>query len=1464
MFLIFDVETTGFIKHHTADYSNLDNFPRIVQLAYQLHDEKGKFLQQYSQIIKPDGFEIPYAATQIHKITTERALKEGVELKDALHNFLKALEQAEIVVGHNIMTYDIRVITAEFLRAGIDTACLGKKIIIDTCTTKEVVNFCQLKGGKGGGFKHPSLGELYEKLFGKKFELAHNAAFDVQANAYVFFELLKRNIIQIPRVRTEEIDYEAPDLSELYRTEKPFHKSKTTSPQKTTTEPTETTTTSIHLAYLHNHTIYSIGHSTTKIKKLVKKAAEYQACALSITDLGYMGGVIEFYNTIKEINKEIQAKNEILVKEGKTRTPTIKPIIGCEFYLCEDIQKETPKHLNYQIPILAKNEKGYSNLCKLSSLSFIDGFYYVPRIDKKNLLAHKEGLIILSGWIYGEIPQVLFRDGPQKAEELLLWYKKHFLENFYLELNNHYLDEEKYLNDFLIKMSEKHHIPIIAAQNNYYLNPEDAEAFDTLVCIRNGEEKTKPIGKGSGKRYGLPNNQFYFQSPPEIQKAFSFYPQALHNAIALTEQIETFPVEKDIVLPKFEIPRDFIQKNPHLSELELENAYLKHLTYAGALQKYPQITEEIKTRIDFELDTIAQMGFPGYFLIVSDILNEARKKGIRIGPGRGSAAGSIVAYCIGITNVDPIHYHLLFERFLNPERVSMPDIDIDIADDQRDEVIDYIIQKYGKDRVAHIITFSSLGGKSAIRDTARTLGLDPQEINKIANAFTPLANMKISLEELTHIDDMHYEKYLSENQSIEELKKKIKNDYTQFINAHPKAKEILEQAAKIDGCYRHTGKHACGLIIAPKRLDEISPLAKDSKSGQIITQFDISVAEKAGLLKMDFLGLTTLSIITETLKYIKENKGIEVDIDRIPLNDEKTFDIFKNGYTDEIFQFESPGMKKYLQQLKPDTINDLIAMNALYRPGPMKYIDSFIKRKHGLEEIKYPLPEMEDILKETYGITVYQEQVMLLSQKLAGFTKGQADELRKAMGKKKRDVLQKMEQQFLDGCKKNGLNLNIVKKIWENWKDFASYAFNKSHSVCYALLAYQTAYLKAHFPSEFMCAVLNTKTNIDEIASVFAECNRMNIKILPPDINESMEKFNVMKNGNIRFGLSYIKNVSTNFAEELIKARKNKGKIRTIFELSERLSTKVLNKKNIENLAQAGAFDSIKDIHRAMFFIPAKDGLTLTEKLIKFAENQQKQQTIAQSLFDSAPDNRLNKYPDILPVPEWDTKTKLIKEKETLGLFISGTPLDSYPHFMKSLKGLLTIKELNERIKENSPEYENKKILILGWATHIEQKTNKRGHTFYSLTLEDKTGHIHLYINEQVAKKANLKDHLNDLKCYLISGTIEARKSFDNAEEKQLEFKVNECTTLEEYVSKRTELKISLNIKDIHLELIRDFEKMCKTNGNLSIPVTLIITDDAQKVRISTTNPLKINFDKSNFELLEKYHLEYKILLKES
>ncbi len=1453
MFLIFDVETTGFIEGKNIDFSDLSKFPRIVQLAFQIHSKEGKLIEQYSSIVKPEGFEIPYASAKVHKITTERAVAEGKSLHNVMDKFIAALKETTVLVGHNIISFDILVFKAELLRLALSSD-IDSKIIIDTCTNNEIVNYCQLAGGRGAGYKLPKLEELYEKLFVEKFNLAHNAAFDVEANAHAFFELLKRNIITVSGVSSNVIQYEAPELTDLYNYEKDFHAVKTKEANALDSQIVIEKQIASNLPFvsLHNHTVYSVGQSTTDVTDLVKKAAEYNMKGLAITDLGYMAGVMDFYDAIKSTNKSIQKKNEELIKQGNPAKQEIKPIIGCEFYLCDNIFDKNEKRYNYQTPILAKNAIGYSNLCKLSSLAFIDGFYYVPRIDTERLLQNKEGLIVLSGWIYGEIPQVLMKEGEQKAEEKILWYKEAFAENFYLELNDHGLEDEKYINEFLIRMSKKHNIKAIAANNNFYLNMEHGEYYDVLLCVKSGEQKSKPIGKGSGKRDGLLNNEFYFKTPFQMQQLFSNFPECIENTSQLVDTIEVFPVEKPVVLPQFEIPKDFSQQHSNLNGVDLECEYLKYLAYQGAKRKYQEIDEEVKNRLDYELEVIKKMGFPGYFLIVSDILLYGRNVGIRIGPGRGSAAGSIVAYCLDITNVDPIKYNLLFERFLNPDRISMPDIDIDIADDRREELIEYIIEKYGRERVANIITFATLGGKSAIRDTARTLGIEPSDINRIAKEFGKLEDLGIdNLSDLNNPDKIDFTTYADSSQmSANQLKESFKKTYNEFLKSDSKSKEILKYANGINGCFRHTAKHACGLIIAPKNLSEIAPLAKDTKSGQVITQFNVNVAEKAGLLKMDFLGLTTLSIITETLKYIKENKGLDIDIDSISLSDKATYNIFKNAHTDEIFQFESPGMKKHLKNLKPDAINDLVAMNALYRPGPMKYIDSYIKRKHGVEKIEYELPEMEEILKETYGITVYQEQVMLLSQRLAGFTKGQADELRKAMGKKKLDVLEKMSKDFFEGCEKNNLDLKKVEKIWEDWKDFASYAFNKSHSVCYTLLAYQTAYLKAHFPSEFMCASLNTKTSTESISKVLNECKRMKIQILPPDINESDKKFKAMKNGNIRFGISMIKNVGENFADEVIEDREKNGEFHHVFELAERLSSKVLNKKNIENLAYAGALDCFKDTTRAMFLTAGKDGITLTEKLSKYADSIQKQKTTqTTSLFDvsaSTDDAFQKQYPTVETISEWDFKTKLYYENQVTGFYISGIPLDEYNILLKHIP-TIPISEINDNIES----YKDKRVSLAGWIVKVERGKTKTGKPFMSITLEDNSATTKLYIREEFANV--IKD--NSLQSLLVRGNVEVSKYTERTE-----FRIDKIYDLEDVLLRKSVLSVWVQVNQITPQFINDFQKITiRSQSPQSLPFTITISD-VSRVNFMKDNKLKVDYNTDLLRFFDKYKLDYKLI----
>ena len=826
---------------------------------------------------------------------------------------------------------------------------------------------------------------------------------------------------------------------------------------------------------------------------MVTKAKALGMPAVTLTDLGNMYGAFKFVR--EALNHEI------------------KPIVGCEFYLADErkklkFTKDNPDKRFTQV-LLAKNKNGYHNLAKLSSFGFTEGLYGIhPRIDKALVAEFKQDLIATTGSLTSEIPYLILSVGEKQAEEAFKWWHTLFGEDFYVELNRHGIREEDHVNETLLRFAKKYGVKYFAANESFYIDKEESNAHDVLLCIKEGEFKSTPIGYGRGTRFGLSNSEYYFKSQEEMKSIFRDLPEAIEAVGEIIDKIESYTLERNVVLPKFDIPKEF----------STEDEYLRHLTYKGAQKKYGEISQSLRERLDFELDTIQKTGYPGYFLIVQDFTSKAREIGVSVGPGRGSAAGSAVAYSIGITNVDPIKYDLLFERFLNPDRVSLPDIDIDFDDEGRDKVLKYVIDKYGKNQVAQIITYGTMAAKSSIRDCARVMELPLTDANLLAKMVPERPGTSL---------DMAF----SEVKELAEIKR----------GTDLKA-QVLQQAVILEGSVRNTGTHACGVIITPDDLTKFVPVSTAKDSDMLVTQFDNSVVESAGMLKMDFLGLTTLSIINTALKNIKKSKGILIDIDTIPLDDVKTYQLFQRGETTGTFQFESVGMQKYLRQLKPDKFEDLIAMNALYRPGPMEYIPTFINRKHGREPIKYDLAATEEFLAETYGITVYQEQVMLLSQKLAGFSKGDADVLRKAMGKKQKAVLDKMKGKFVEGCKKNGHTPEICEKIWTDWEAFAQYAFNKSHSTCYSLVAYHTAYLKANYPAEYMAAVLtHSQSNLENVTFFIEECRSLGIKVLGPHVNESGIYFAVNKDGEIRFGLGAIKGAGDAAVEAIIQEREANG-----------------------------------------------------------------------------------------------------------------------------------------------------------------------------------------------------------------------------------------------------------------------------------------------------------------------------------
>ena len=1314
MYLIFDTETTGLPKNWRAPISDTDNWPRCVQLAWQVHDEMGNLIESKSYIVKPENFDIPFESEKIHGISTMLAEKEGVELDYLLNEFNDSISKSKFIIGHNV-NFDLNVIGCEFYRRNIPSN-IGLTDVLDTCT-ELTAELCKLPGGRGGKLKLPTLTELHEYLFGSAFQEAHNASADVEATARCFLEL-----IRIKNFKKEQLGVQDEYFEKFIQNnpqkmvkagikhinlkkksedlKKKIEKTDKESEIKKPEDFKETDLDKIDFTHLHNHSQFSMLQSTIKLNDLVEKTFEYKMKAIALTDLGNMMGAFRFVDTIKKKNKQIKE----IIKNSEEKLSLIKPIIGCVLNVCDDHLNKNYRDNGYQIVFLAKNKNGYNNLSKLSSLGYTKGFYYVPRVDRNLILEYKEDLIVLSGNLYGEVSSKILKTGKKEAEESLIWWKNNFKDDFYIEINRHAQDDEDIVNGVLIEFSKKHNVKLVATNNTFYLDSSNADAHDILLCVKEGEKLSTPKGKGRGYRYGLPNNEYYFKSQDQMKEIFSDLPSSIENTDEIVSKIEAYNLTNEVLLPKFEIPKEFIDpKDTDDNGKRGENKYLRHLTYLGAEKRYDKIEKDLKERIDFELDTIKNTGYPGYFLIVEDFIRKAREMNVSVGPGRGSAAGSVVAYCLWITNIDPIKYDLLFERFLNPERISMPDIDIDFDDVGRNKVINYVIDKYGENQVAQIITYGTMAAKSSIRDTARVLDLPLGDADRIAKLVPNMTKLS-SIFETNH-------KELRNKFRLDDLDKI--NQLLSISQSDNLESETIKQARLLEGSLRNTGIHACGVIITPDDIKNFVPIATAKDSDLFVTQFDNAVVEQAGLLKMDFLGLKTLTLIKDTVKIVKAKYGIQLDPDNFPIDDKKTFEIFQRGETVGIFQYESPGMQKHLKDLKPTVFDDLIAMNALYRPGPMEYIPSFIRRKHGDEKIIYDLPEMEEFLKDTYGITVYQEQVMLLSQKIGDFTKGEADILRKAMGKKQKDVLDKMKPKFLKNSEKKGFKTEKVEKIWKDWEAFASYAFNKSHSTCYAWIAYQTAYLKANYPAEYMASVLSNNMNdIKNVTFFMGECKRMKLEVLGPDVNESYYKFSVNKDNAIRFGMGAIKGVGASAVKAIVSERKLNGHYNSIFDLSQRVDLRAANKKAFDSLAAAGAFDSFK-LFRSQYFHDNGDGITFIEKILrhgnKFQENKNSSQV---SLF--AGTNDLQVSNPIIPDSEpWPTIEKLAKEKEVVGIYISGHPLDDFKIEMESFcNGDVSV-------FKSPKDFVNKEISVAGVITEVEHRVSRQGKGWAFFVLED-------------------------------------------------------------------------------------------------------------------------------------------------
>jgi DNA polymerase-3 subunit alpha len=1298
MYLIFDTETTGLPKKWNAPLTDAENWPRCIQIAWQIHDAKGELIRHENYLIQPDGFTIPFDSEKIHGISTALAEEQGVLLAEVLQKFHAALDAVDFVVGHNV-GFDRNIMGAEYLRAGLADV-LEDKVVIDTCT-EETAQLCQLPGGRGGKFKLPTLSELYRFLFKEGFEDAHNATADVEATTRAFLELLRQEKIH-PKAfenqanQTEALKAQTPFKSiglshqNLKKASQKLKKKEAT-PISVSKEDTSALADATFV-HLHNHSQFSVLQATSRISQLVEATASNKMPAVAITDHANLMGAFHFIKAIKAHNKALEPEAQ-----------QIKPIIGCEFYVCEDHTDRSRRDDGYQMVFLAKNKKGYHNLAKMTSMAYVNGFYYVPRIDREIIKQYKEDLIVLSGNTYGELASKILNLGDRQAEEALQWWHSEFKEDFYIELMRHGEEGEDRANAVLVKLARQYNIPLIATNNTYYTKKEEANAHDILLCVKEGEKQATPIGRGRGFRYGFPNHEYYYKSPEEMKLLFKDIPQAITNIEALVAKIEPFDLAREVLLPKFDIPENYqVPDDP--DGKKGENAYLHFLTYLGAEKRYGTLDEEIKERIDFELGVIAKTGYPGYFLIVQDLIAAARDLDVSVGPGRGSAAGSVVAYCLKITNIDPVKYDLLFERFLNPDRVSMPDIDIDFDDEGRSKVMDYVIEKYGSNQVAQIITYGTMAAKSSIRDTARVLDLPLGEADRIAKL---LPNIKLA-------------KLFSSTD--QELKENLRNDEFLRVNEIKNladednlSGETIQQAIVLEGSLRNTGTHACGVIITPDDITQFVPVATAKDSELYVTQFDNSVVEDAGLLKMDFLGLKTLTLIKDTVKLVKYKHNIDLDPDAFPLDDQKTYELFQRGDTVGIFQYESAGMQKYLKDLKPTVFADLIAMNALYRPGPLEYIPSFVDRKNGNEEISYDLPVMAEYLEETYGITVYQEQVMLLSQKLAGFSKGDADVLRKAMGKKIFALLQKLKPQFIEGGKGNGHPEEILEKIWKDWEAFAAYAFNKSHSTCYALIGYQTAYLKAHYPAEYMAAVLSNNMNdIKQVTFFMEECRRLGLKVLGPDVNESFYKFAVNDEQAIRFGMGAIKGVGKGAVETIIEHRKDQ-RYESIFDLVKRIDLRAANKKAFENLALAGGFDSFPNVKRAQYFNPDGDGVIFLEKVLRFGSKYQENLNSSQtSLFS---EETTSTYQD-LTIPDCEAWTNLIrlkKEKEVVGIYISSHPLDDFTHEIEHFV-TLSLNQLGDLDR-----LVNREFSIGGIVNEIQHLESRNGKGWARFVVEDFT-----------------------------------------------------------------------------------------------------------------------------------------------
>ena len=1188
-------------------------------------------------------------------------------------------------------------------------------------------------------------------------------------------------------------------------------------------------------SHLHVHTQFSLLDGAADISSLYKKAVADNMPAIAITDHGNMFGVFKF-----------------VAEAGKHNTPDnpnkIKPIVGCEFYLVENRHKQQftkeDKDIRYHQLLLAKDAEGYRNLVKLCSYGYMEGLYgKYPRIDKELILKYHKGLIATTCCLGASVPRIILKNGEEAGEKEFKWWLDIFGEDYYVEIQRHDIPEQNIVNETLLKLARKYNVKIIASNDSHYVDQPDSNAHDILLCINTGEKQITPTmkefsdeeGFSKGKRFAFYNDQFYFKNTAEMGNVFRDIPEAIDNTNEIVAKISPLKLKQDIMLPHYTIPSGF----------DTQDDFLKDLTYKGAKARYKEITPEVEERLNFELFTIRTMGFAGYFLIVADFINHGRDIGVLIGPGRGSAAGSAVAYCIGITNIDPIKYNLLFERFLNPDRKSMPDIDTDFDDEGRQKVIDYVVDKYGKNQVAQIVTYGTMAAKMSIKDVARVMDLPLNDSNALAKLVPDRPGIELRrllVAPLTGDNSLAQKENLNK-EDIEDVKKLREIHQGDSLQA-----KVLKEAYILEGSVRGTGIHASAIIIAPKDLTDIVPIAASKETNLYITQYDGRVIEDAGVIKMDFLGLKTLTIVRDALRLIKQIHGVEIEIDNVPLDDIKTFELYQRGDTNGTFQFESPGMQKHLISLKPDKFADLIAMNALYRPGPIEYIPNFIARKHGRESITYDLPEMEEFLSDTYGITVYQEQVMLLSQKLAGFSKGDADVLRKAMGKKDRYTLDKMKGQFIAGATAKGLPSDKLEKIWTDWEKFAQYAFNKSHSTCYAFVAFQTAYLKAHYPAEFMASVLtHNLSNIDKVTFFMEEAKRMGIPVLGPDVNESDYQFTVNKKGGIRFGMGAVKGVGEAAVNSIIDERKANGPFKNAFDLVKRINLRTANKKTFESLVYSGGFDSFENMHRSQYFSTEGDGVTFIEKLLRFgAIFQEGADAMQQSLFGEAEEIEMPE--PVIPVcAPWGSLEKLKFEKDVVGIYISGHPLDMYRIEMDlSSHKIAALSDLSK--------LRGRDITIAGLITSVQEKTTKNGNLFGTFNVEDynDTFQFALFSGDY----RNFRNFIVNGTFIFIKGKVDTR--WNQAD--QLEFKIQHMQLLSEAKDKLLKsITLSCKIEQINGEMIEQLNKVVLAHsGKCTLNINIEESFDNLSVQMASRKH-KVAITAQFITELNKLNLVYKL-----